>query len=58
MMITRKAVADMLGKSVSTVKRLMKNDPHFPKVWKRKRTIRFRKEDVERYVIYLEKKDQ
>ena len=48
----------MLGKSISTVKRLMKNDPYFPVPWKRKRTIRFKKEDVEKYIIFMENKDQ
>ncbi|MCK5615015.1 hypothetical protein KAR91_74825 [Candidatus Pacearchaeota archaeon] len=48
----------MLGKSISTVKRMIKNDPYFPKPWKRKRTVRFRKHDIEKYVKYLESKVQ
>lgn len=58
MLIKRKTVAKMLGKSISTIKRLMKNDPYFPVPWKRKRTIRFKKEDVEKYIIFMENKDQ
>lgn len=58
MLIKRKTVAKMLGKSISTVKRLMKNDPYFPVPWKRNRTIRFRKEDIEKYIIFMENKDQ
>ena len=58
MLISRKVVAEMLGKSISTVKRMIKNDPYFPRPWKRKRTIRFRKHDIEKYVKYLENKVQ
>lgn len=58
MLISRRSVADMLGKSVSTVKRMMKNDPYFPRPWKRKRMIRFRKQDVEKYIRFMENKDQ
>lgn len=58
MLISRKAVAEMLCKSISTIKRLMQNDPYFPRPWKRKRTIRFRKNDIERYVKHLENKGQ
>jgi len=58
MLLKRWAVAEMLGKSVSTVKRLMRNDPRFPVPWRRKRTVRFRKQDIEEYIKYSENRDR
>ena len=58
MFISRKNVAKRLGRSVSTVKRLMERDPYFPRPWKRNRTIRFKDEDVEKYIKFLENKGQ
>lgn len=58
MLISRKVVAEMLGKSISTIKRMIKNDPYFPRPWKRKRTVRFVKNDIEKYIKYLENKVQ
>jgi predicted DNA-binding transcriptional regulator AlpA len=54
MMIRYQDVAVMLGKSISTVKRLVRNDPYFPRPWRRKGTLRFRSQDVEKYMRYLE----
>ena len=58
MMLRYQTVAKMLGKSISTVKRLMRSDPYFPRPWKRKGTLRFREKDVEKYIRFLENKGQ
>ena len=53
-LLSVKAAANFLGMSVSTIYRLLKNDPNFPKALKitRKKTV-FRSEDLNAWVKAL-----
>jgi len=49
--VTKKQIAEMMGVSISKLKRLINSDPDFPKIWRNgRKSVRFKKEDIKEYI--------